>query len=409
MAYKYVRGNNVKNKTVFLRVDMNEELDSQGRILDDFRIRSIIPTIEMLRKAGAKVVIGSHLGRPEGKRDKKLSLRPVAKRLAELLEIKFLETDKASTKYPINHLVFVTADLANQSTVDLIKDIPAKDIVLLENLRYYEGEEGNTAVFGKQLAELADVYVNDAFAVSHRKAASVVAITKYLPSYIGPLLEREIKNLDYVGAKSKKPFVLMMGGVKISDKAKTLEQLGKHADVILIGGGLANLMYASEGLEIGRSVSEMSSKKLAWKIATNFKHKLVLPRDVVVADSKRSPQSIKVKSCYNIAPNETIYDMGPKSILEFATILKSAKTICWNGPLGLFEHKPFHTGTFSLAKVIGGVGKKKTFVVVGGGETVAAVRASHQAEYIDHLSTGGGAMLEYLAGDKLPGLEALKK
>ncbi len=409
MAYKYVRSSNVKNKTVLLRVDMNEELDSQGRVLDDFRIRAIIPTIELLRKAGAKVIIASHLGRPDGKPDRKLSLRPVAKRLAELLEIKFLETDRELTRYPINHLMFASGDIQKDLTCDLIRAIATKDIVVLENLRFYEGEESNSAVFAKRLAELADVYVNDAFAVVHRKAASVVAITKYLPSYAGPELEKEIKNLDYVGAKSKKPFVLMMGGVKISDKAKTLEQLGKHADVILVGGGLANLFYASEGLEIGKSVSEISSKKLAWKIATNFKRKIVLPRDVVVADSKKTKQSIKVKSCYNINPTETIYDLGPKSILEFAGILKKAKTICWNGPLGLFEHKPFHTGTFSLARVIGGLASKKAFVVIGGGETVAAVRAAHQAEYIDHLSTGGGAMLEYLAGEKLPGLEVLKK
>lgn len=409
MIYNYARANTVKNKTVLLRVDINEEVNAQGKLVDDFRLRAIIPTINWLRSQNAKVIIVSHAGRPEGKRDPKLSLRPMAKRLAELLDIKFVETEKALPEYPVSHVLFFTSDITNEDARLAIQNIPRKDITILENIRYYADEELNNVQFAKHLASFADVFINDAFAVSHRKSASVVAITKYIPSYIGPLLEREIKNLDYVMTKSKSPFVLMMGGIKISDKAKTLERLGRKADIILVGGGIANLFFASEGLEIGKSKVELESKRLAWKIATNFKKKLVLPRDVVVADSKISPASIKVKTSYDIKANETIYDIGPKTILEYSKILKQAKTICWNGPLGFFEHKPFHTGTFSLARILGSVGKKKTFVVVGGGETVAALRSAGQAEYIDHLSTGGGAMLEYLAGDTLPGLKVLQK
>jgi phosphoglycerate kinase len=409
MTYNYARANNVKNKTVLLRVDMNEELDAEGKIVDDFRIRAIIPTIAWLRSQGAKVIVASHAGRPGGKKDIKLSLEPMSKRLADLLKIKFVKTDRAMPDYPLNHLVFFSGDISQGASLETIKAATKKDIVVLENLRFYKGEEENDVSFAKQLARLADVFVNDAFAVSHRKAASVVAVTKYLPSYVGPLLEKEIKNLDYVINKAKQPFVLIMGGIKISDKAKTLERLGRKADAILVGGGIANLFFASEGLEIGKSRVELESKKLAWKIATNFKRKLILPKDVVVSDAKMNPSATKVKSSYDIKPSEVIYDIGPKAILEYSEIIKGAKTICWNGPLGFFEKKPFHTGTFSLSRVIGGVGKNKAFVVVGGGETVAALRLAKQEEYVDHVSTGGGAMLEYLAGDILPGLKVLQK
>lgn len=409
MAYNFARSGNVKNKTVFLRVDVNEEVDSQGKLVDDFRIRAIIPTIEWLREQGAKVVIGSHAGRPEGKKVVKLSLEPMAEKIAELLKIKFVKTDHALPDYPLNHLIFFNGDLTRPEAQQVIAQVPKKDITVLENLRFYSGEEENTPEFAKSLAGLADVYINDAFAVSHRKAASIVAITKFLPSFVGPLLEKEIKNLDYVMNKAKSPFVLMMGGIKISDKAKTLERLGRKADVVLTGGGIANLFFASDGLEIGKSKVEIDSKKLAWKIAANLKKKLVLPKDVVVANTSLSKDSIKVKANYEIRPNEVVYDIGPKTILEYSKILKTAKTICWNGPMGFFEQKPFHTGTFSLARVLAGRAGGKTFVVVGGGETVAAVRGAHQEEYVNHLSTGGGAMLEYLSGETLPGLKVLEK
>ncbi len=409
MSYQYVRESLVKNKTVLLRVDINEPLDDRGRLLDDFRIRAIIPTIKTLQKYNCNIIIGAHLGRPEGKLDKALSLQPMAERIAELLNHKFVVTNKNSPTYPVKHLVFHTGDITKKEVRTGIKKIAQKEVVVLENLRFYSGEENDGVQFSKQLADLADVFINDAFAVSHRAAASIVGVTKYLPSFAGPVLEQEIKHLDYVMQKAKKPFVLMMGGIKISDKAKTLENLGKRADKILIGGGIANLLLQSDGLEIGQSKVEADNIKLAWKLRKNFKDKIVLPKDLVVADKNMSKKSIRVSSVYDIKPRELVLDIGPKTILEFAKILKSAKTITWNGPMGFFEQKPFRTGTFSLSKILGGVGKGKAFVVVGGGETVTAIRQSHQNSYVDHLSTGGGAMLEYLAGNKLPGLTVLKK
>jgi phosphoglycerate kinase len=348
------------------------------------------------------------LGRPEKPWDKKMSLEPVAKTLADLLKYKFVATDEGAPDYPIKHVIFFRGDIRKKPTRDAIKEVTNKDIIFLENLRFYPGEEANSDSFAKQLAGLGKVYVNDAFAVDHRKAASVVAVTKHLPSYAGLLLEQEIKNLDYVLSKAKSPFVLMMGGIKISDKAKTLEHLGRKADTILLGGGLANVLLQAQGVEIGKSKIEDGARKTAWQISRNFKHKLVLPRDAVVTNSALAKSSIRVCDIHSIKPTEVILDIGPKTILEFAKHLKAAKTIVWNGPLGKYETKPFHTGTLSLARVIGGVSKKKCFSVVGGGETVDAMRAAYQETFVDHLSTGGGAMLEYLTGAKLPGIEALK-
>lgn len=409
MAYKYLKSTDIKNKTVLLRVDFNEEIDESGKMLDDFRIQEILPTIKFLQKHNAKIVILSHTGRPDGRWVKKASLKPMAERLAELLKVKFLETEDRPVTYPIKHVVFVNGNIELENVRQAVQEMSAKDITVLENLRFYPGEENNSKDFAMILATLGDVYVNDAFAVDHRTAASVVAITQELPAFVGPVLEKEIKNLDYVLTKSQHPFVLMMGGIKISDKAKTLEVLGRKADYILLGGGLANVFFAAEGLEIGESVIEKESQQLAWQLLQNFKDKLVLPKDVAVFDTGNPKETAIVKNRYEIKPTEKICDIGPKTILEYSKILKSAKTICWNGPLGYFEKKPFRTGTMALAKIVGSVSSGKAFGVAGGGETVAAIRQAHQFEYIDHVSTGGGAMLKYLSGAKLPGLEALKR
>lgn len=409
MAYKFLKPADVKHKTVLLRVDFNEEVDEYGKLLDNFRIQAMLPTIKFLRDNNAKVVIMSHAGRPEGKWVDKYSLKPMAECLAKFLDIKFVETEDSALSYPIDHLVFIKGDVTKQATRDAVQKMQPKDIVMLENLRFYPGEEADDSKFAQDLASMGEVYVDDAFAVTHRKAASIVAITKLLPSFAGPLLEKEIKNLNYVLDKSQKPFVLMMGGIKISDKAKTLEKLGEKADYILVGGGLANVFFAAQGLEVGMSVVEKESQQTAWQIMKNFKDKLILPKDVAVFDTENAQETAIVKDRYDIRATEKICDIGPKTILEYAKILKTAKTICWNGPLGYFEKKPFRTGTMALAKIVGAVSKGKSFAVIGGGETVAAVRQAHQTEYIDHVSTGGGAMLEFLAGQKLPGIEALKQ
>lgn len=409
MAYNYLKSSHIKNKTVLLRVDLNEEIDEFGKLMDDFRIQAIVPTIKFLRQHGAKVIVLSHAGRPDGKWNDNLSLSPMAKKLAEIMKLKFIETESRIPEYPIEHLVFVKADITKPAVQSAIKNSSPKEVLVLENLRFYPGEDDNSASFAKTLANLGDVFVNDAFAVSHRKAASTAAIAKYMPAYVGPSLEKEIKNLDYIATKAKKPFVLMMGGIKISDKAKILSRLGKRADHILVGGGLANIFFAAEGLSIGESVIEKESVKLAWALMKNFKDKLVLPKDVAVFDTKNPSGKAIIKSRFDIRATEKICDIGPKTILEYAKILKQAKTICWNGPVGYFEKKPFRAGTMSLARIIGAVSKGKAFSAAGGGETVAAIRQAHQLEFFDHVSTGGGAMLEYLSGSDLPGLKVLEK
>jgi len=407
MAIKYLKSAALAGKAVLVRVDVNEPLEG-GRLADDFRLRAILPTVNFLRQQNCRIILCGHLGRPEGKWDKHLSLRPIAERLSELLELKFAETEDELPSYPADHLIFYSGDIEQPRAGLRLDELQPRSVLLLENLRFYKGEEADNAVFAKRLAGLADLYVNDAFAVSHRAEASVVAVTKYLPSYGGLLLEKEIQNLGYVLNKPKSPFIVMMGGIKISDKEKTLHNLAERADKILLGGGLANILLEAQGLEIGESLVEGESKKLAAQLLHNYKDKFVLPKDVVLANKEMAKSSIRSAPVYDVRPKEIICDIGPQTILEYARFLKTAKTIVWNGPLGHFEMKPFHTGTAALARVIGGVSQGKAFSVVGGGETVDAVRQAHQQDYIDHLSTGGGAMLEFLAGDKLPGLEALK-
>lgn len=404
---KYLKSAQLKDQLVLVRVDVNEPLEG-NRLADDFRVHAIVPTVQFLLASGCRVILCGHLGRPEGKWDKHLSLRPVGERLSELLGLKFVETERALPSYQADHLIFYTGNLQDPGSKLSLSELPIGSVVLLENLRFYKDEEDNSAFFAKQLADLADVYVNEAFAASHRHSASIVAITKHLPAYGGLLLEKEVKNLDYVLKKPQAPFIVMIGGIKISDKEQTLANLGKRADRILLGGGLANIILEAQGINIGQSIVEGESKELAVQILRNYKDKLVLPKDAVVADKDLSKESIRATAIYDVRQNEEILDIGPQTILEYAKILKTAKTLVWNGPVGRFEKKPFHMGTQSLARVVGGVAKGKCFAVVGGGETVDAVREAHQQDNIDHLSTGGGAMLCYLAGEKLPGLEALE-
>lgn len=408
MALKYLRTASFKNKTVLVRVGVDVPLTPEGKVADDFRLRALLPTIFFLRERGCKVVLVGHLGRPDGKWLPEYSLRPVAKHLSVLLKAEYGENIDACTKDTDSCLVFFAGDIRKDKERQAVKDLPSHAVVLLENIRYYQEEKENSAFFAKHLAEIAEEYVDEAFSVVHRKDASLVAITKYLPSYAGLQLEQEIQLLDRVMERPKKPFVVLMGGIKISDKAKTLQHLGKKADTILLAGGLANLFFFSRGYEIGLSKAESDSVKLAFQMDKNFKGKLLLPVDVVVANKGLDKDSIRVCAPHEVKKKELILDIGPKTILQYAGILKKANTIVWNGPLGHFEVKPFHTGTLSLARIVGAVSKGKCFGVVGGGETVDAVRQAHQQDYVDHLSTGGGAMLEYLAGSKLPGIEALR-
>lgn len=402
---------NLKNKRVLLRLDLNEEVNEQGKLVDKFRIESALPTIGMLVKSGAKIVIVSHLGRPEGKWSEKLSLKPVAESLAELLNYKFVETEDALPSYQVPHIILFKKPISKRGVAKLLAAQSEQDIVMLENIRFYEGEDENSVEFAELLGKLADYYIDDAFSVTHHPASSIVAITKVLPSFAGPLLEKEIKALDHLlQGNIRKPFVLLMGGIKIEDKAKTLRNLSQRADKVMLGGGLANLFLCAQGYAVGNNEISKTSLNIAKELLLNLKSKLILPTDVVVLSSKSaSLGKAVVKKITEVIVTDQIYDIGPETILEYSKHLKQAGTICWNGPLGYFEDKKFRAGTMSLAKVIGGLGKRKAYVLAGGGETVASIRLAGQLEHLDHVSTGGGAMLEYLAGEKLPGIEALNK
>lgn len=407
MAIKYLKSSPIKNKTVLVRGSVDANVDpSTNRVDDDFRLRSFLPTVKFLLKNKNKVIICGKRKRAKGKTDPEMSLKPAAECLAELLNLKFVTTNHRVPDYQIPHLIFYSGDIREAKHREQIKNISDKDVVFLENMEYYPEELEMDAMFGKHLASLADAYVNDDFSKCHHPVASNLTVVKYIPSYCGLLLEQEIKSLDSLMRNPKSPFVVMTGGIKLSEKVGALENLGKKADKILVSGGVANLIFKTKGFEIGISRVEESMEKVAMQISKNYKNKLVLPLDVVVAN--KNLENIRSCAPYEVRENEQILDAGPKTILEFSKHIKAAKTIVWSGPLGLFEKKPFHHATFALARLIGGRGKGKAFVVAGGGDTVDAIRQAHQFENIDHVSTGGGAMLEYLAGKKLPGIEALK-
>ncbi len=409
MSLKCLRTSKIQNKTVLVRGSVDAPVDGRtGEIVDDFRLQSFLPTIKLLLANKNKVIICGKRGRPKGKKTASLSLKPAAKLLADLLGYKFVETGHRMPDYKIPHVVFYTGDFREDKHQENLGLAPDQNVVVLENLEFYEGELENDPVFAKKLSEFADVYVDDDFSKVHHPVASNVGVTKYLPSYAGLLLEQEIKSLDMILKSVKHPFVVMTGGIKLSEKVGTLKNLGEKADRILVGGGVANLFFKSKDLEIGLSKIEEGEMDAAWQIEKNFKDKLVLPTDVVVADEKMDRNSIRVTTPYAVGKKEQILDAGPKTILAFAEEIKKAKTILWSGPFGRFEQKPFHHATVALARLLGGRGKGRAFVVAGGGETVDAIRLAHQLEHFDHVSTGGGAMLEYLAGKKLPGIEALK-
>lgn len=409
MAIKFLSKSDIKNKTVLLRGSIDVSVNEiTGKVEDDFRIRSFLPTVKLLLSNGNKVIICGKRGRPKGKIVPELSLKPVAEKLAQVLNYKFIETDFKIPEYHVPHLIFYTGDFIEEKHRKQLAKIHPKDVIFLENLEFSQKELQDDPMYAKNLSALAEAYVNDDFSKCHHLVASLGGVTKYLPSFAGLLLEQEIKSLDAVLKQAKQPMAVMTGGMKLTEKVGALENLGKIADKILVGGGVATLMFKTKGFEVGISKIEEGESKMAWQIMQNFKNKLILPLDVVVADEKLDKGSIRVCLPHEVGTKEMILDVGPKTIMEFSKVIKTAKTIVWSGPLGMFEHPPFHHATFALSRLIGGRGKGKAFVVAGGGDTVDAIRQTHQAEHIDHVSTGGGAMLEYLAGKKLPGIEALK-
>jgi len=374
----------VKNKNIFLRVDFNIDLDEKGNILSDFRIKAVIPTIQFLLSAGAaKIIIASHLGKPKG-RDEKLSLKLIAEYLGKLL----------------NQPVVFINDCIGERVKKEVADAPVGSIIILENLRFYEGEEKNDDGFAEQLAGLADVFVNDAFGVCHRENASVAAITRFLPSYAGLLLKKEIENLNKVKDNFEKPLVLILGGAKISTKLPLINNFLSKADKILLGGGLANTVLKSRGKEIGKSIFEPELLTEAQKLNAE---NIVMPRDFLIGNSLEDGQA-RVTLAENITINDWILDIGPNALEDFSSIIGQAKTIIWNGPVGYLENPVFSQGTNKIIEVIA---KSQAFSVVGGGETLLALEKNKNFDKMRFVSTGGGAMLSYLSGEEMPGLKYL--
>jgi phosphoglycerate kinase len=381
----------LRGKRALVRVDFNVPIE-QGRVGDDTRIRAAIPTIQALLDRGARVVLLSHLGRPKGKPESKYSLEPVARRLGELI--------------PKEHVVFVEST----DTDEAIKEThePSARVVLLENTRFLGGEEKNEERLSRGLAELGDLYVNDAFGSAHRAHSSTVGVAHYLkPAVAGLLMQKE---LDYLGSaleNPKRPFVAVLGGAKISGKIDVIEQLLPKVDKLIIGGAMAGTFFKAMGLETGKSLVEPDRVDMAKDLLARGADKLVLPSDASVASSLEAPSAAHAVARNAIPSDEAMFDIGPKSAVEFAAVIASAKTVVWNGPMGVFETKPFDAGTRAVAEAMAGATKSGATTIVGGGDSAAAVAELKLEDAMSHVSTGGGASLEFLEGKVLPGVAAL--
>jgi phosphoglycerate kinase len=385
MKTKTITKKEIKNKIVFLRVDFNVPMKS-GKVQDETKIVAALPTIRLLSRYGAKIILATHLGDPAGKKDKKFSIAPIAKRLSVILG-------------KDNKKIHVMSDVVGETVSKAVGKAKEGEIIFLENLRFEKGEEANDAVFAKKLASLANIYVNEAFSVCHRKHASVNAIKKFSPSYNGLLLAKEIEMLNRV-LRPAKPLIVLMGGAKIKTKINLIKNLDKKASKILIGGGLANTFLKAKGLNVGKSLIDKEGIEIAKKLLKN--KKIVLPIDAVTSTSPDGKPVLK--DVTKISKSDYIFDIGPKTISLYSEIVKTAKTLVWNGPLGMFEKDSFKHGTVALASLIASRSRGKTFGVVGGGETIEAINMTKMQSYVDWVSTGGGAMLSYLGGEEMPGL-----
>jgi phosphoglycerate kinase len=388
-----IRDADVAGKRVFVRVDFNVPL-ADGKVTDDSRIRAALPTIVTLLQSGAKVILASHLGRPDGKVSDSLRLRPVGQRLSELLR----------------RNVPVTGDALGVGTEDAIKRLRGGEVLLLENLRFHSEEEANDPDFAATLASYADVYVNDAFGTAHRAHASTVGIAKHLPAYAGLLMEREIAALSNLMEAPAKPFAAILGGAKVSDKIKVIDNLLTRVDLLVLGGGMANTFLLAQGKAIGKSLAEPDKVEDARRIlATAEKRgvRVVLPVDVIVAKEVTRGTEYKTLQAEKIPASWHIVDLGKASQDQIVEALADAKTVFWNGPLGVFEIPSFAHGTNAVARMLADAADKGATVVVGGGDSVAAIVQQGLADRMTHISTGGGASLEFLEGRELPGVTVL--
>lgn len=388
---KSIQDVDVKGKKVLVRVDFNVPINENGSITDDRRIKEALPTIKYLKEHNAKVILMSHLGRPKGKFNMKYSLKPVAERLSERLG--------ADVK--------LANDVIGDEVQAMTESLKEGDVMLLENVRFYEEEEKNDKEFSKKLAALGDIYVNDAFGTAHRAHASTTGVADYLPSAIGFLIKKELDIMGKALAEPERPFIAILGGAKVSDKIGVIENLLDKVDALLIGGGMAFTFYKAKGYEIGKSILEADKVELAGEILAKAevkRVKLLLPIDIVVAAEFNNDAPKKTVTVDMIPEDQMGLDIGENTRDVFADIVKSAKTVVWNGPMGVFEMPNFAKGTFELAKAMS---ECKGTTIVGGGDSAAAVEQLGFADKITHISTGGGASLEFLEGKVLPGIAAI--
>jgi phosphoglycerate kinase len=390
----FVTDLDVKGKLVFLRVDFNVPLDDKGEIRDDTRIRASLPTIVWLLDHGARLVIASHLGRPKGKVDPAMSLRPAAKRLAELIPNK----------------VVMAPDVIGDEVGRLKHALGEGEALLLENVRFYKEEEKNDPEFAKKLAEDIDIFVNDAFGSSHRAHASVVGIADFVPvTAAGFLMKKEVDYLKKAVHTPVKPYIAILGGAKVSDKIEIIESLIGKADHILIGGAMAYTFLKAQGLGVGKSLVEDDQMEIALIILDKARANAVsfhLPLDHVLAKAAEAGAFTKIVETLPFPDDMMGVDIGPKTVDAYAAVIATARTIFWNGPMGIFEIDEFAKGTIGIAKAVAYSGAVS---IVGGGDSVAAVKKAGVEDRISHLSTGGGASLEYVAYETLPGITALEK
>ena len=389
--FKTLKDFEVTGKTVLVRVDFNVPL-KDGAITDDNRVSAAIPTILDLIGRQAKVVLMSHLGRPKGQRNDKESLAPVAERLRELVEAK----------------VTMAPDCVGAEVEELVKGMRPGEIVVLENLRFHPEEEKNDVGFAQKLANLADLYVNDAFGAAHRAHASTQAVAKLLPAAAGLLMEKELVELGRLIKDPKRPFVAILGGAKVSDKIGVLTNLAKLADIILIGGGMAFTFLKIKGNDIGKSLCEkdLAACEQLWVDASSQRATIYLPTDVAVASEIKEVEA-RTEVDVNAIPADMMgLDIGAKTIAQFEAVLQTAGTVFWNGPMGVFETPPYNQGTLKVAQAIA---RSSAISCVGGGDSAAAVRQMNLDEHITHVSTGGGASLEFLEGQELPGVAVLEE
>ena len=381
----------VAGKKVLVRCDFNVPLDENKNITDENRLNGALPTIKYLVAQGAKVILCSHLGRPKGEFNEKYSLKPVAKRLSEML----------------GQEVKMAADVIGDSAKALVAELKDGEVMLLENVRYHKEEEKNDAEFSKKLAEFADVYVNDAFGTAHRAHASTAGVADYIPAVCGYLIQKEIEIMGGALSNPERPFVAILGGAKVSDKIGVIENLLEKVDYLIIGGGMAYTFLKAKGYEIGTSICEDEKLDLARSLMEKAQAKgveLLLPIENVCANEFSNDAERKIVPSDNIPSDFMGMDIGPKTIELFSEVITKAKTVIWNGPMGVFEFSNFAEGTKAVAKAVAESG---AITIIGGGDSAAAVEQLGYADKMTHISTGGGASLEFLEGIELPGIAAL--